>query len=337
METKQNKSVLLPITEPVYSTYHHQGNGSAILAENPSIRNWYYNCAVLLRCSRRFLYGETSPFVSVEKSGTDDNPYLEKIRIPMRCLGSDMHRIIRRFLNEGYYVEYRGIDDYYVKGKSWYHQRHFLHDGLICGYDQSEKTYTLFAYDQTWKYRIFKTPQRCIEKGRKSGFAKDEVSSICALRPMKENVSLCPKQICEYLREYIESTVEVYPPYRGEVARGISVYDYVAAYLQMLAVGQISHEHIDRRVFRMLWEHKKVMLARLRAVETALGLECVVSEKYIDIVREADVLRMLYASHCVKRRDSLLKLLCDRLLALRQAEVLLLTRFIDAVKGEISA
>ena len=77
----------------------------------------------------------------------------------MRFIKGYVHPIIREFINNGYYVFYWGIDDYYLEGKSFYKERHFNHDGLICGYDQNNKTYQIYAYDQKWIYRQFDVKQ----------------------------------------------------------------------------------------------------------------------------------------------------------------------------------
>ena len=62
-----NKFVELPLVPPIYSTYQHQGPGSAILANNLSIRNWYLNEVMILTCNRRFLSGFTTPGIGVKK------------------------------------------------------------------------------------------------------------------------------------------------------------------------------------------------------------------------------------------------------------------------------
>ena len=61
-----NKYVELPLVTPLYETYHNQGSATAIIANNPSIRNWYLNNAVNLVCNRKFLRGYTSPEVDVQ-------------------------------------------------------------------------------------------------------------------------------------------------------------------------------------------------------------------------------------------------------------------------------
>ena len=42
-----------------------------------------------------------------------------------------------------------------MKGKNGYHIRHFMHDGMICGYDQNEMTYSVYAYDFHMRLRVF--------------------------------------------------------------------------------------------------------------------------------------------------------------------------------------
>ncbi len=327
---KQN--VELPISEPVYGTYHYQGSASAILQENPDIRNWYLNQAVILYCNRRFLYGYTSPEISICDTSFWENPYLETVWFPMKYLGSSMHSVIRALLDDGYYVAFGSLDDYYIEGKSNYGVQHFDHDGLICGYDRKEKTYSVYAYDQSWVYRVFQTSWKSFEEARKSSFKRGFYGSLHGLKVKPDKAVLDPAHICGRLRDYLNSSLDKYPLYVNDTVFGIAVQDYIAMYLNKLADGSIPYERMDRRVMRVIWEHKKVMLERLRAVEDKLGLSHEISMRYEPLVRQAEDMRMLYASHRMKRRDSVLPVIRDKLIALRKTEELLLREFL--VKAE---
>ena len=48
-----NKYAELPIIAPIYSTYHYQGDASAVINDNPSIRNWFLNNNLILIWNRR--------------------------------------------------------------------------------------------------------------------------------------------------------------------------------------------------------------------------------------------------------------------------------------------
>ena len=75
---KKQKKIELPLVEPLYSTFHNQGVGTAILAENPSIRNWYLNQVMILTCTRKFLNGYTAPQIDIAEASWHINPYLDK-------------------------------------------------------------------------------------------------------------------------------------------------------------------------------------------------------------------------------------------------------------------
>ena len=85
---------------------------------------------------------------------------------------------------------------------------------------------------------------------------------------------------------------------------------------------------MDRRVFRLIWEHKKAMLERIILIEKELSWSDEISKKYEPLVKEADTMRMLYASYHMKRRDSLLKVIKNKLLSLKNTEEILLMELI---------
>lgn len=330
----KNNGIELPLLEPLYSTYHHQGIATAILAGNPSILNWYLSQIMILTCTRRFLTGYTSPEVSIADSTFGENPYLDKKWYPMQFLGGHINTVIRRLLDAGYYVYFSGIDDYYIEGKSWYHERHFSHDGCICGYNRADKTYSVYAYDQNWIYRRFSVTQKSFDAGRRAMCREGKYGFIGGFRPKDEQIAFSHATALQKIEEYLDSTMEKYPPTSQGVVYGIVVHDYLAKYIGKLYDGSVPYERMDRRVFRLIWDHKKVMLTRIRLIEEALSLDDGVSCAYRSVVREADNCRMLYAAHHLRRRDALLPLIRDKLLALKAREEALLKELLQKAKGE---
>lgn len=332
--TEMKKTVELPLVEPIYSTYQYQGPGSAVLANNTSVRNWYLNQVLILSCNRKFLNGFTTPEIRVEDSSWDNNPYLEKICYPMRYLKGHTHTVIKNMLDAGYYVCFDGIDDYCVEGKSWYHERHFKHDGCICGYDNENRTYCIYAYDKNWIYQKFWTTQKSFENGRKAMFRQNTFGNICGIKDKGDTVSFNIEIALNKICEYLDSDIEKYPENSDEAVYGIVVHDYIAKYVGKLYDGSIPYEKMDHRVFRLIWEHKKVMLERIQCIENELSLNSDISKKYEAVVSEANTARMLYASHHMKRRDSVLPIIQKKLLALKEFEKELLTELLSVSKGE---
>lgn len=75
------------------------------------------------------------------------------------------------------------------------------------------------------------------------------------------------------------------------------------------------------------------MNERIKAVETRLPLDHTIGDQYDNIVKKANTMRMLYASHHMKRRDSVLPIIRDMLISTKEQELILLTDFVDKIKG----
>lgn len=329
------KKIELPLIEPIYSTYNYQGCGSAILTENPSIRNWYLNEILMLTCTRKFLNGYSSPEVTVASSLWCLNPHLKKEWYGTRFLKGHTNYIIHNLIDEGYYVYFKGIDDYYIDGKSWYHEKHFNHDGCICGYNDENKTYCIYAYDKNWICQKFWTPQASFEKGRKVLAKNGAFASLCGIKPTMEPIPFSSKIALKKIREYLDSSQEDLsdiPTGSGSV-EGIMVHDYIVMYLGKLYDESIPYEKMDRRVLRMIWEHKKAMLERIRLIEKELQLGDDTSKAYEEVVKEADNARMLYAIHQLKYRDSVLPIIQKKVLLIKQLEQSLLESLLKKAGG----
>lgn len=329
------KSVQLLLGEPIYTTYMNQGVIGAITANNPSIRNWYLNKVMQLVCNRKFMRGYTSPGIHVLGTGLGENPYFEVKWYECKSFGDKTAAAIRDFIDKGYYVYFANIDDYYMKGKCWYKERHFSHDGLICGYDLDKETYSVLAYDSRWIFRVIEIPQECFEEAKRSSEILGYKPGFYTCRSIEDEVKLNPAEIFQNLKIYLNSSLDRYPPHTDGLVYGIAVQDYIAIYLDRLADGIIPYERIDHRVFRMIWEHKKFMLERIRAVEDKLKIPFDISSQYELLVKDADDMRMLFALYTFKKKDSILPTIKTKLLALKDSETRLLNEFVTKFQDEV--
>ena len=327
-----NKRIELPLIEPMYMTYH-DGIVTASLVENPSIKNWFLSNTAIITCNKKFLSGYTTPVVRIENYALN-NTMFHTIWISMKIIKGCINTVIRNLINLGYYINFNGVDDYYVEGKSWYKERHFSHDGTICGYDQSKKTYCIYAYDSNWIYKKFWTPQKSFNKGCNALFRKGEYGCICAFKPKSDHVEFSVETALKGIEDYLDSNLEKYPEDTEGNVRGIIVHEYIAKYIDKLYDGSIPYERMDRRVFRLIWEHKKIMLERIEKIEEILNISNEISRKYKPLVVEADTMRMLYASHHMKRRDSVLPVIKAKLLNLMKQEKELLTLFLGKMEDK---
>lgn len=330
-----NKKVKLQLVEPLYSTYHYQGGGCSIIGENPSIKNWYLSRAIMLTCNRKFLSGFTSPEIEIELSSWVDNPCFEKYYFPLKYIKGHVHSIIRELLNNGYYVNFVGMDDYYIEGKSWYKERHFNHDGLIFGYDAENKTYDIYAYDKSWLYKPFQCSWKSFDESWRKVSKDGSESYICGMKPIKDTIYINNPLIIETLKEYLGSNMKKYPRKEEGRVRGTVVHDYIALYIDKLYDGSIPFERKDRRVFRLIWDHKKAILECLIEMEKTLNIKPKASKQYQDLVEIADNMRMLYASYIFKRKDYLLPVIRKKLMYLKKKEKSILSNFIKIAERKL--
>lgn len=318
----------LPLVEPVYSTYHN-GIFSACISENPTIRNYYLNEVMILTCTSKFRSGYTTPEITIEGTSMDQISYLDKQWVWMRFVKGQISYVIRNMIDEGYYAYFWGIDDYYMKGKSWYRKRHFNHNGTICGYNQEDKTYCIYAYDSNWVYRKFWTSQKCFDMGRKAMFKKGVHGFVCGIKPKMEKIDFSAQKALKKIQEYLDPNITgLHENQEGEI-RGIIVHEYIAEYISKLYDGSIPYEKMDWRIFRVIWEHKKIMLERIKCIERELNMNMEISNDYEHLVEEANSIRMMYALHHKKRRDSILPGIQKRLIVLKEREGQLLNQLLD--------
>lgn len=328
--------VMLPYVEPLYSTYHWLASAGIPAKQNDTSDNWYYNNTVEWRCTRKFLQGFTTPEMNLSCGSIWNMPFLDKIGVNTRFARRCALDIIKTMIDDGFYIAFSGVDDYYVKGKSWYKELHFNHDGLIIGYDDENGTLAIAAYDQRWIFTVFETPQECFIEAMTVLCDKGVYGGLFAVKTKDEVQELDVQTIYKDLKKYLSSGIDEYTLDSPDAAWGIVVYDYICMYLDKLADGSIPHERRDRRVFRLIWEHKKCMLGRIKAVEKQYGWDNELSSDYEEVVKLADKARFIYSKFVIKYSNMHLERIQVLLMQIKSLEVQILGKVLKRFEGEIN-
>jgi len=331
-----SKSVQLPVCTPVFATYQNTSSAGMALAANPTANNQILNQCFSLSCTKRFLRDYSSPCINFVNATLHAFPALERYVVNMYFTFPYIHQIIKKMLDENFYIYYTLVDDFYLPEKSWFGIRHMMHDGTITGYDEADRTYTIVAFDINWVYRAIRIPQEAFEKGLESAIKDKKYGHLYPIRVKPEPVELNPRAILNGLKTYLNSDMSKYPLDAPGDVHGLAVHDYIALYLQKLYDGSISYEKLDWRVMRPFWEHKKCMLQRIEAVEQKLELGSELSEAYRPVVAETDRLRMLYALYSKKKKDSLALTISHGILAVKEQEQKILTELTEKMEGALN-
>lgn len=285
-----NRKNELPLTKPFYSANHGQGTVTSILHSNPSLINWYYNNVMVLSISNDSSDDSFHPLLDICQSGIEDNPFIERQRILLTFLDGSVNRVIRNMIDKGYYIYFGAIDDYYMQGKDGYHKYHFMHDGMICGYDQKNKTYSVYAYDKEMQYRVFQMPQVCFERARKSTEKMGACGFLTAMKPMQEKVEFDPYLVKTRLQEYmdphlIDNNLKV-----NSTAFGIITQKYLIKYIDDILYNEYNISFLDLKSFKIIMEHKVFMYERIKKIEEYFHMDNTVSNGYKTVMTDAKML-----------------------------------------------
>ena len=327
------KSVALPFIVPNFATLQSSGAAEFAMIGHPTAYNQTLNQAANIRCSRKFLKGFSSPQVSIPNISIEAYKFIEKYSVNFRYVYDFCLDIIKTMLEDGMYILYNGVDDFYLPGKSWYGTRHMHHTGIICGYDDNDETISIAAHDINWVYNMIRVPQKCFLKALRSSLDDKQYEKMIAYK-IKENtvVEINENEMLKALKEYFDSSFEKYPIDKEGYVKGTVVHDYIAMYIDKLNDGSIPYEKMDWRALRPVWEHKKCMLDRIKAIEKKKGWSNELSEHYAPIVEKADRIRMMYAMYHKNHNNRLLNKIRDGLLELSKDDRVLVEEFIKKLE-----
>lgn len=330
----EKKNVSLPFSVPVFSTFHHSAVAGMIFDNDPNARIQMLNQSDHISCSRKFLSGYTSPEICVLRSGIFSYPNIDILEIKLDS--SFNHKeVIKNMLEDGRYVYFMKVDDYYIPHKSWYGIKHMLHDGIICGSNDIDDTYSVAAYDENWVFRLFKIPRDNFEEALEKSLLMD-VPELYGCKATNEHIELDIERISKGISNYINSDLRNYPVdgnIKGYVI-GAAVNNYIAMYIDKLIDGSVPYDKMDWRVIRAIWEFRVCMLERIQAVESKLGFNITASKNYSEIVSQTNRLRIIYAICHKKRKDSSLLIVRKGLEDLVEKEKNILAAFVAAMEDK---
>ena len=331
-----NKSKQLPFVIPDFSTFHDTAIAEMAYIDKPHANAQLLNQRMELACGRAFLTGFSSPQVTIPDAKIYTFPGMHRHCVSMIYAYPFYREIIQKMIDAGSYIYLSSIDDYYIPQKSWYHEEHRLHDGILYGYDDCDDTYTLAAYDTNWVFRSFRIPQKSLEESIHSALESGGNVRFIAVLVTEKEIELDVPGIIKKIKEYLQADFSKYPLDGNSIIKGIVVYDYLDIYFGKLLDGDILHEKMDWRVLRIIWEYRVGMLRRLRAVEEKVQIDRSISTAYDNIVQETNRLRMLYAFYYKKKKDSFLLAVKNGLLELKTKEKRLLEQFVKKVEEAIA-
>ncbi len=265
-------AVLLPIKHPPITGFVHHAYPLSIILNNPASLPWLYSNYIQLHYDPTYKnsalafnffhyhYPHNAPTVC---------PFLNHIWFSKRMIVEygRLDKFLIDSIDRGFHV-YAFIDEYYIPNRySHVHGTHLAHDTLISGYDAKTREYALQGYDENGTYRLSKATFEQMEMAfhpseHMSKSYHDNVQLFAANDP-DWHFHLEP--VIELLKDYVLSR-DTSLRYglrrdRRQDLFGVRVNELFQAYADNV---HANRQGMDIRAFHLLWEHKKLMLARIR-------------------------------------------------------------------------
>jgi hypothetical protein len=273
-------TVNLPVAKPPIYGYQFYGFPLSIMATDDDTRDWMLSNFVNVEYDARGQACDV-PFC-FSMFDYAQSPWLEHVRLDRRYhQGTDIVEVIWDALRRGYYV-YTFLDEFHVPHREWYQQKFFPHDVLIHGYDGEADAFSLLGFDERFTFRTTRISRDALERAYHAldattleGKRLDEAPFLLwRFRSQPEygygrtvyplDVPLIRRSLGEYLEGVDEA--EHYRALRRprDVVSGVDCYEPLAEYLDLYLQGEVP---FDVRHLHVLWEHKHMMVLRLRRLE----------------------------------------------------------------------
>ena len=325
----------LPFEMPPLVTYHNQACPGVVAMRSPGGMGWYLNNAIQLSVEKKFLRGYTTPLLKIIGCTYSDISVIQYVTVNVKYIYENLVNAIVKMLDEGKYVGFMNADDFYIPGKSWYGVRHFKHDGMIIGYDLEDRTFTLLAYDSAWIFRSFAVPMGCFLDAFAPLPRRNLFGTLYVASPVKVEVPLDIHKILQDIDQYLDSNLDKYPMIDdGKTAYGIVVLKYIAEYLECLRDGRIPYSRMDRRIVRLLLDHKMLMRKRIAAVSFELGLSGCFEEEYMVIVDMLQSMQFQYKKFELRPNMYALERMIENIRQIYERERDILSRFVEVASLE---
>lgn len=258
----------LPMIIPTIETYQGVAFVMAILLTHDNIREQIHNSYVDIRCvNSNRIWDLTLELTDVLWDSMCEENIFELDLFHAKNLSPDYFvPFLKERIDQGNYLLFYKIDEYYLSHSIEYKKRHFIHDIYIYGYELDE--FCVMAY-KDGKLQLFNINQSEIVEGffACNNHVEEEEVHFCTCRPNERiNIKVDYERLKSYIAEYTRGKK------RDEYLYGTYIYLAIKDCLRTM-IETKGRGKLDIRVLRMLWEHKILMIEHLEKLGDVVNVE----------------------------------------------------------------
>lgn len=340
---------ILKIGESVIRCYNYDAFPLMILeGNNCDYKQWLLSNYIQINCNNDIL-SLPDLFIMFHGPTEYECPYIKTQRIyrdTLIDLNVPISEFLVKMIKQDYYV-YLQVDVFFIPQRFNIKDYHYIHDIMIHGFNDSEKKFKCVCVDYKGEYTSQDISYEMLEKA----FYTEELDwndYICADRismykyepdkVYKFNLNLVILQLEDYLKS--QNTFEIYHRFKTANPKrddGIGVLNRISQYLQMIIESKINPEEydmekVDIRLFRLLYDHKILMMLRLEYINVNIYDISDIVDRYKECVERSKILHKLSFKFRLKRDNAIIVRMLKLMEELRDLEYILITELVQAMK-----
>ncbi|SHO53813.1 hypothetical protein SAMN02745217_04298 [Anaerocolumna xylanovorans DSM 12503] len=271
-------------------------------------------------------------------------PYLETQKINRDFIKYNNLNICDLLINNitcGCYTQLC-LNEFYIPTKAAYTNRNFIHDNLITGFDKEHRQFKLLGYNKENKLSLSTVAFEEVEKAfltidslldNSLGVGSMDYVTHIFMLTKKEGISYTLDKICikealvDYLygNSYDEKFRMINNPNRKKLF-GMNVYPELSRHF----LERDSRALNDIRILHLIYEHKKVMVMRIRFLfdNKCMKEDSLLLDEFMEIEKKALVLRNLHIKYLISKETLILDIIAADLISLYKEERILIEKLI---------
>ncbi|MEF2246376.1 hypothetical protein [Paenibacillus sp. IITD108] len=269
---------ILPVSEPIVSVYPKHSIPLSVLCNHEQTLDWLLSQYIQIKVHKNYITSlptDWCDFYTIDPRFST-SPWLHSECVTRSSIMSwsenDPISFFIKCIDLGMYISTR-VDEFYINNtKANLNKYYFPHAILVYGYDENNQLFYISGYDINGKFSKIKVSFANFEQAFLSlnNSELEFFSEFTHLMTFRENIfnykldfNWIYKQMYDYLNcentslrfgGLINTKLE-------DFYYGLQVYDKVMDYYE------INNNTIDHRPLHLIWEHKKLMIVRLKHME----------------------------------------------------------------------
>ena len=251
---------------------------------------------------------------------------------------SDIINFLIDCLNADYYVKLE-VDYFFLPPMQGYKQRHFVHPILIFGYDTDMESFQIRCYDSRGQFAPHQVKFHEIRDAQAISGKRPTILYKYRRDP-NFHFAFDPDLVIQFMSDYVNSadsaarfriikeTVDVW---------GIGVYDWLTEQISDLSKqDKLGLRSALINSFRILWEHKKCMVARIQYMceHGYLQEENASLDVFMEIEQKMDMVRLVMLRWSISRRVGTLERVKSWIREIAELENEALRATLKSVQGQ---